>query len=45
MEENQVVSLNEPQLEVEGIEECEERLEMRKICGSDCCRSSFYGRC
>ena len=45
MTDKKVVSLNEPKLEIEGIEELEDRLEMRKICGSDCCKSSFYNRC
>ena len=40
-----IVALNKPVLEIDGIEELEERLEMRQICGADCCSNSFYGSC
>ena len=45
MSDKKVISLSDPKLAIEGIEELEERLEMRKICGRDCCSSSFYGKC
>ena len=38
-----IEKLNEPLLEIDGVEELEERLEM--VCGRDCCRYSSYGRC
>lgn len=43
--ETTVKSLNNLTLEIDGIEQLEERLEMRKVCGKDCCKSSLYGRC
>lgn len=42
-----VVSLNAPKLEIHGIEEFENRLEMKKFKWptSNMCSSSWYGKC
>ncbi len=43
---NEVVSLNAPRLEVEGIEKFEERLEMKyQWPTKNMCSNSFYGSC
>ncbi len=42
----EIVSLNTPRLEVEGIEKFEERLELKSIwLTSNMCSNSFYGSC